>query len=83
MTQAMPHPLETTAPETFSGAPITEAVHATPGSDVTIRFADGEIGARITGTGDASPLGVAKPRQAKPEPKTKSRPGGDGQGSLL
>ena len=25
MTQAMPHPLETTAPETFSGAPITDA----------------------------------------------------------
>ncbi|MGE0735732.1 MAG: exodeoxyribonuclease VII large subunit [Alphaproteobacteria bacterium] len=58
-----------------AGAPITQAAQAAPGSDVTIRFADGEVDARIAGAGPASP--PAKPRPVKP------KPGGDGQGSLL
>ncbi|MND09243.1 hypothetical protein D3C83_324050 [compost metagenome] len=60
-----------------AGEPMTSVSGAKPGADVTIRFRDGEVGARITGEGArAAP---AAPRTA---PKRK-RGTDDDQGTLL
>jgi exodeoxyribonuclease VII large subunit len=60
-----------------AGEPVTGAAAAKPGADVTIRFRDGDVGARITGEGAR-----AAPAAPRPAPKRK-RGTDDDQGTLL
>jgi hypothetical protein len=55
---------------------VTSAAGAKPGADVTIRFRDGDVGARVTGAAAAAPPA----RRPAPKPKLGSD---DDQGTLL
>lgn len=69
------------------GQPVTSAFVLTTGDDVTVRFGDGEVGARVTagpGPGESRQGGGASGNVPRAKFQRKKKSGGDGgQGSLL
>ena len=67
-----------------AGHPVTSAAAAHPGMDLTIRLADGAVGARVTGKAAAgTAAGEAPPRQRRTRRKRHKSSSDDPQGSLL